>query len=321
MPSSRSCLLALATVMLPLASSPAQVLTPYDLFVFHNFDHTQTETNGREAIGGNATLTNWRVGGSLPSDYSDYSLVVGGNVTSNSGSVAAGRTYIGGTLDSTLTGFPLAYPPEIGGPSPVDFASDITRLTDISNNYAAMNTTGATVLNGNQLQFIGGGPLNIFSVSIAMLQSGTGAYEFVTPNGATDIVNVLGSSSSSAFNNTGFFFDCTNTSGIGACQGGTNANTPAAAALTLWNFNTQDQLLLGGPVHGSILAPNADVTFGYGDVVGTVVVGSATSNAEYYGNEDFVGELPTSSTPEPATFGLVALGLIGLAADTRRRRA
>jgi hypothetical protein len=60
-------------------------------------------------------------------------------------------------------------------------------------------------------------------------------------------------------------------------------------------------------------------TFGYGDVVGTVVVKSATANAEFYSNHDFSGLLPPTTTPEPATLGLLAVGLVGVGALTRRR--
>ncbi|MES2179741.1 MAG: choice-of-anchor A family protein [Gemmatimonadota bacterium] len=300
-------------------------ISPYDVFVFGDFTHINSETNGRIAIGGNADMTNWGVGQFLPVGYSDYSLVVRGNLTSLEGGVFQGRTYVGGTISAVNTGFPAQYPPE-SGTSPVSFDSEIARLTAISNGYAAMATNATTQYNGGQLQFLGGAGVNVFSVTIAMLQAATAGYAFVNPGGATNIVNVLGNSGTSAFNNDGFFFDCLDANDANSCQTGANESTPAAAARTVWNFNQQTTLSLDSPdhdtpVHGSLFAPNAFVTFGYGDVVGNVVVGSATSHAEYYANHDFVGELPPpSETPEPATLGLVATGFIGLAGAARLRK-
>jgi choice-of-anchor A domain-containing protein len=309
--------------MLAIAASvpaAAQTLTPYDVFVFNDFTHTNSETNGRIAIGGNATLTNWRVGHMLANGFSDFSLVVGGNLTSTDGSVAQGKTYVGGTYTGTNTGYPAAYPaPIIGGPSPVDFMGEMARLTAISDAYAAMVANGTTQNVNGELNFIGTSSYNIFALTIAELQAGTAGYQFVTPVGATNIVNVLGSSSASAFSNTAYYFNCTQVATSSSCETGTNENTPSAASLTLFNFNGQSAVNIGGPVHGSILAPHAAVTFGYGDVVGTVVVNSATANAEFYDARDFVGPAVVS-TPEPATMGLVALGLLGIGAVRRRKR-
>lgn len=314
----RLALVALLTGTAFAAPAAAQTLTPYDVFVFNSFTLSTTETNGRIAIGGNATFTDWRVGHRLPPGFTDYSLVVGGDFTSTRGSVAEGKTFVGGTANLTQTGFPAAYPTPFGGTPPIDFMSEMIRLTNISDAYAAMATTGtAQLYNGNELNFIGNSNYNVFSVTIAQLQSGTAGYQFVTPVGATNIVNVLGSSSSSAFNNTAYFFDCTQIATSSSCQTGAQDNTPAAARLTLFNFNGQTSLNIGGPVHGSILAPRAATSFGVGDVVGTVVVNSGFGNAEFYDDHDFEGEI--TATPEPATMGLVALGLLGIGVVRRRR--
>jgi choice-of-anchor A domain-containing protein len=318
----RNALVALLVVASPAALA-AQKLTPYDVFVFRDFNYTYSEVNGRLAVGGNANLLHWRVGNELTPGYSDFGLVVGGNMTSNEGSVAQGQTYAGGTYAGNgTTGFPAAYPAPVGGASPIDFLSESARLTKISNDFAAMFTTGSVHLVNNELNFIGKGGYNVFSVAIADLQNAPGGYDFVTPAGATNVVNVLGSSSSSAFYNSGFFFDCTQVANQSSCLGGTNDNTPADAGRTVWNFNQQTALVFGGPVHGSLMAPNAAVTFGPGDVVGTIVVGSADSSpdgsAEFYNSSEFNGELV--QTPEPATLGLVAIGLAGIVGVTRRRK-
>lgn len=315
--------LTLVAMLAIAASAPAaaQTLTPYDVFVFNDFRHMNSETNGRIAIGGNATLSNWRVGHKLPNGFSDFSLVVGGNLTSTEGSVAQGKTYVGGTYTGTNTGYPAAYPaPIVGGPSPVDFMGEMLRLTAISDAYAAMVANGTTQNVNGELNFIGNSNFNVFNVTISELQFGTAGYQFVTPVGATNIINVDGTSLQSAFNNTAFFFNCLAVAQSNTCETGSNENTPAAASLTLFNFNGQQSVVFGGPVHGSILAPRASVSFGYGDVVGTVVVNNAEGTAEFYDATDFVGPTVTA-TPEPATMGLVALGLLGIGAVRRRKKS
>ncbi|MDB4916226.1 MAG: motif putative anchor domain protein, partial [Gemmatimonadetes bacterium] len=95
---SRLSLLALVAAA-PSAPLAAQTLSPYGVFVYNDFFHSYSETNGRLAVGGNAVLNHWGVAQFLPaSQYNEFTMVVNGNVNANEGSVFHGKTYVGGTI-------------------------------------------------------------------------------------------------------------------------------------------------------------------------------------------------------------------------------
>ena len=83
----------------------------YNVFVFGNMNMSNTDAEGRVAVGGNATLTNYGVGAGitpLPPANTDPSFVVGGNINVTGGSNASGNTVIDptGTVISYTMGNP-----------------------------------------------------------------------------------------------------------------------------------------------------------------------------------------------------------------------
>lgn len=106
----------------------------------------------------------------------------------------------------------------------------------------------------------------------------------------------------------GINFDDLNTDGTGKTD----------KQRVLFNFYTATSLAISGiSVKGSILAPNAAVTFGNGNVEGNLIARELTGSGEAH-NFLFSGSLPEISIPEPSVLALAGASLV--LAGTRRRR-
>ena len=96
----------------------------YNVFVFGNLSLSNTDAEGRVAVGGNATLSNYGVGASilpLPSSGSDASLVVNGDLDVSAGSNACGNTIV--SPSSTVINYTMGNPNgSLLTATPIDFA-------------------------------------------------------------------------------------------------------------------------------------------------------------------------------------------------------
>ena len=96
----------------------------YNVFVFGNMSLSNTDAEGRVAVGGNATLSNYGVGASifpLPPANTDPSFVVDGDMNVSAGSNACGNTVI--NPGSTVINYTMGNPNGalITG-TPIDFS-------------------------------------------------------------------------------------------------------------------------------------------------------------------------------------------------------
>ena len=72
----------------------------YNVLVFDNMNLSNTDAEGRVAVGGNATLSNYGIGAGitpLPPSGTDPSFVVNGDINVSAGSNASGNTIINPT--------------------------------------------------------------------------------------------------------------------------------------------------------------------------------------------------------------------------------
>lgn len=275
--------------MLGLTSGVAQAVgfgaaSPFNVFVFEGMTESNVDSEGRVAVGGNAFLTNFGVGSAFSSNPSSAgnSLVVGGNLSYSGGEVHFGNVVYGGLLSGTPA-VPNGTLTQSGGA--VDFTATRNSLVAYSTYWAGLASTGATSYPYGAVNLVGtDANLNIFDLSGADLASAWGV-TIDAPAGSTVLVNIDGTADS--FDNLGINFDDLNNDGTGRTD----------KQRVLFNFYTATSLAISGiSVKGSILAPNAAVTFGNGNVEGNLIARELTGSGEAH-NFLFNGSLPEMSVP------------------------
>lgn len=258
----------------------------YNVFVFGNMSLSNTDAEGRIAVGGNATLSNYGVGASilpLPTANTDASFVVDGDLNVSAGSNACGNTVISPT--STVINYTMGNPNGslITG-SPIDFAEAERYLKCASVYWDTLtpNGTGAVVF--NQLNLTGLDPvLNIFRFDSTNIY-GTGVslnqlngINIIAPIDSTVLINVNGLNIQ-----------------YGSYQIFRNGNTATRenARKILWNY--PEALTWSNSttaIYGSVLAPFATANTTYSQINGNIIFSTFAGNAESH-NELFIGGLP-----------------------------
>lgn len=262
----------------------------YNVFVFGDMSMSNTDAEGRVAVGGNATLSNYGVGASitpLPPANTDPSFVIDGNVNVTAGSNASGNTVV--NPSSTIINYTMGNPNGllITG-TPIDFAEAERYLKCASNFWGTLVPNGIGEVVFNQLNLIGtDGTLNIFALDSGNLY-GTGislaqlnGINIIAPLGSTILINVVGTAiqygSYQIFRN------------------GTAATRENARRI-LWNF---PQALTWSnsttAIYGSVLAPFAAANTTFSQINGNIIFDRFSGNAESH-NELFIGELPEATS-------------------------
>ena len=308
-----AAVLAVAAALAPL-SAQADTAKDYNLFVLGAMSAQGSDTEGRVAVGGNASLQSYSVADKASA--STVNLVVKGNLTANGGSTV-GKTIVGGTASYTNWSTAGLQPP--GTPLPVDFPAEAIRLKDLSAALAGRAPNGSTAYqnwgapagsHGYQITLTGNNAgLNVFNVDgIKAFDANT--FTINLAPGSTALINVTG------FND-------------GLLNMGLTINGTASSNV-LWNFADATSLSFRGVgMLGSVLAPNAAYT-GSGVINGQLLVGSYTGSwaggATQVNKVMYTGGLldPVvrlqASVPEPATWAMMIMGFGFVGAALRRRR-
>lgn len=267
----------------------------FNTFVFGNFTSSNTDTQGNLAAGGNVNLQNYSVASLISGNAAQ--LVAGGTVTATNGGVGNGQNGVIYTNNATsLTGFTAN-----GGIQPqnlVDFSAAQSLYQSLSGSLAALAANGSTSVSFGTLNLTGSATgLNVFTVNGSDITN-TNTVNIAVNAGSTVLINVTGSGQT--FQNGQVFL-----SGVDAAH-------------VFYNFSDATSLTLAGSKNpfGTIFAPFANVTGGFGALDGQLVAQSFNGNIEFH-NVQFGGDLP--SVPVPAAVWLFASAL-GLMRGIARKR-
>jgi len=235
------------------------VADSFNGFIFKNYTASNSDVEGRLAVGHNATLQNYSVGASLSNSHGTRDdLVVENNLTYTYGQVFNGNIAYGNSASLTGVGVPNGF---VHPGTPINFASAQTDLDAKSAVWATYGANGTVANNWGGLVLTGSDPnINVFDLTASQLQNIWGL-TINAPAGSTVLVNVSGTSAAMQY--------------FGMNINGTDGSH------VLFNFSQATSLTMNGiGFQGSILAPNAMVNFNNGSVTGTLVASCFTGSGQ-----------------------------------------
>lgn len=303
----RNTLIASLALLTSFTMADAQFIThgqSPNVIVFEEFISSSTETNGALWVGGNAQLQNYGVGVSLTGAASHHpSLVVGGNLKYQNGQVFNGSAFVGGSAN--VSGFNVLDGSLITG-VPVDFVAIKNSATSTSTAFSQMGSSYGSleITPWNSMNLTLQSGLNIIHIDGNTLSK-------------INTFNIQGNADSTVVFNIG------DVNYMHEAWAGMNQNQlqGITSEQILFNFYAAEEVKLDRltGILGSVLAPWADVTGGWGSFKGQLIAESYRGNMEFYNNHfNWVQPIPEPSTI--AVLGLGGLGLLLTGRQIRRRK-
>ncbi len=305
------------------------VANGYSGFFFGNVN-AAADVEGRLAVGGNLT-SGFDVGYRNPYGSTAPSLVVKGNVSLTGQWGPAGSIYNGpkSNIDTntsigpssivvanlnagnvvyggSLTAKDWQYGTAIQNASFIDFATAKTQLSGLSAQLAGQSQVGSWTSSTAGLVLTGDGKSDV-----QVFNLGNTALQNISLENVKAGANIVINSSLS---------DVVFSGGLG----GNLAESKDALALhrdrIIYNLSNAKTVNVGTFLNGSVLAVNADVV-GSGHLEGTLIANSLsvgpTGKLEL-GYETYKGSV--TPVPEPETYALMGLGLVGLVMRRRSKK-
>ena len=241
----------------------------YNVFVLKDLTQPSSDTEGKMAVGRNATLSNYSVGDKLTTQGEDV-LIAGRKITFTSGRVYNGNVVYGRFQD--ITPFQVSVDEgTIRHESVIDFGAAGSYLRNLSNQLKGYTTNGTTTFEWGGLTLTGNNPyINVFRVNGDDL-SAANNIQINAPNGSVVLVNI----SKRNVSWTG-----------GLTVTGTSKEN------VLYNFYQAHNISIQGiDILGTILAPRASVDFVSGVQHGQMICKYLTGQGQF-NLANFIGNIP-----------------------------
>lgn len=242
----------------------------FNVFILEDITQPSSDTQGKMAVGRNATLSHYSIGDQLPIVDSVDVLIVGNNLQFESGAVYGGNVVYGNS-----TNLPKLSVSIVDGilrqDQVINFTNAANYLQNLSLQLAGYTVNGTTTFAFSNLVLTGTSPfLNVFSVPDTFINNAT-SVEINAPNGSVVVVNFRGA-------NIRW--------GGGLVVNGTDMTN------VLYNFPDAANLQISGiDVRGSVLAPFAHVNFVAGVQHGQMIARSLCG-AGQFNLANFIGYVP-----------------------------
>jgi choice-of-anchor A domain-containing protein len=265
----------------------------YNAFVLEAYNGFNSDSEGKVAVGGNATIQNYDIG---LLDPGGDALVVGGSLSFTNGTIR-GNSVVNGSASYSGTAFTNGGSAQAG--MPLNFGAAGSYLMGVSDVWESLASTGTAQNQFGNLNLSGANAnLNVFNLTAAQL-SGISSVNVNVPEGAAAIINVAGSSVS--FPSIGYSYN-----------GSQNRDKFANVA---WHLPDASSVSMNS-LNGTLFAPKAAISGNNGAINGQLIAKSFNGSLQM-NDVKFTGNAPV---PEPGT--LLALGAgAALLARRRSRRA
>lgn len=329
-----SAVLLCATILAASSSVFADMVNPfapmagYNVMVFGDYVQSGPgDTEGFLAVQGNMTTgNNYGVGHyGQRTDPAATALVVGGTLnTTGAWKVFNGNAYYGNSTSENPISYDDGYGQRVYELS-VNFEQAYNQMHGYSQALGAMTETASFVQQWGGSYIEAGHGTQVVNINLDDLFHSGDSSNFgwglnITGHSDTQLlVNILG----------GENYDDLTLSGGYQLFGG------IAAENIIFNFIDVDTFTMqNASIAGNILAVDTDLILEAGNIEGYSAFGNITtlSGGEFHNKFMFGGEFdlptipdgpdpPSSVTPEPASMGIVGIGLLSLALLRRRRQA
>lgn len=228
------------------------IANDFNLFILGNHTQSHVDSEGRVAVGGNATYSDYAVGSKLERSSTRADLIIGGNVNITSAQNLNGNTVI--STKSNIINYGMDRSNGVNNPiraDIIDFAAAGVFFENASQAWSKCNINGISQVKYGQLILEGTNPdCNVFLIDGNNVE-GSGLsldtiyqINIIVPEGSTALINIKGNNI--GFGNYAIFYK-----GLTA--------TTENGQYYLWNFYEATSLWNNNlAIKGSVLAPKAD---------------------------------------------------------------